>query len=60
MKSDIYLLDKKIRKMTKKIREKQKFRYSNNVMTNMASLWHQTIILELNKYNPTLPFHIWI
>ena len=60
MKSEIYLLDKKIRKMTKKIREKQKFPYSNNVMTKMASLWHQTIILELNKYNPTLPFHIWI
>ena len=38
MKSEIYLLDKKIRKMTKKIREKQKFRYSNNVITKMASL----------------------
>ena len=58
MKSEIYLLNKKIGKMTKKIREKQKFWYPDNVMTKMASLWHQTIILEFNKYNPTLPFHI--
>ena len=43
MKSETYLLDKKIRKMTKKKkkkkeREKQKFRYPDNVMTKMASL----------------------
>ena len=38
MKSEIYLLDKKIGKMTKILRENQKFRYSNNVMTKMASL----------------------
>ena len=43
MKSEIYLLDKKIGKMTKILKENQKFRYSNNVMTKMASLWHQTI-----------------
>ena len=32
----IYLLDKKIEKMTKKIRGKQKFRYPDNVMTKMT------------------------
>ena len=32
MKSEIYRLDKKIGKMTKKIREKQKFRYLDNVL----------------------------
>ena len=33
MKSEIYLLDKKIGKMTKKkIREKQKFQYPDNVL----------------------------
>ena len=37
MKSKIYLIDKKIWKIT-----------------SLASLWHQIIILELNKYNPTL------
>ena len=41
MKSETYFLDKKIRKITKKKekeREKQKFRYLDNVMTKMASL----------------------
>ena len=41
MKSETYLLDKKIRKITKKKekeREKQKLRYLDNVMTKMASL----------------------
>ena len=38
MKSEIYLLNKKIGKMTKNTREKQKFRYPDNVMTKMASL----------------------
>ena len=60
MKSEIYLLDKETGKMTKKEREKQKFRYPNNVMAKMASLWYHPIILELNEYNSTLPFHIWI
>ena len=60
MKSEVYLLDKKIQKMTKEEREKQKFQYADNVMVKMASLWYQTITLELNKYNRTLPFHIWI
>ena len=36
MKSETYLLDKKIGKMIKKIREKQKFQYSDNVMTKMT------------------------
>ena len=41
MKSEIYLLDKKIRKMTKKKkkkgkREKQKFQYPDNVLTKMV------------------------
>ena len=31
MKSRIYLLDAKIGKMTKKLREKQKYRYPDNV-----------------------------
>ena len=38
MKSEIYLLDKKIGKITKKEREKQKFQYPDNVMAKMASL----------------------
>ena len=45
MNSETYLVDKKIRKMTKKKkkrkkreREKQKLRYLDNVMTKMASL----------------------
>ena len=43
MNSETYLVDKKIRKMTKKKkkkkkREKQKLRYSDNVTTKMASL----------------------
>ena len=37
MKSEIYLLDKKIGKMTNKMREKQTFRCPDNVMTRMAS-----------------------
>ena len=36
MKSETYLLDKKIGKMIKKIREKQKFQYPDNVMTKMT------------------------
>ena len=32
----IYLLDKKIRKVTKLLREKQKFRYPDNAMTKMT------------------------
>ena len=36
--SEIYLLDKKIGKITKKIREKQKFRYPENVMTKVTQL----------------------
>ena len=36
MKSEIYLLDKKNRKMTKKLREEQKFRYPDNVMAIMT------------------------
>ena len=47
MKSEVYLLDRKIQKMTKKEREKQKFQYADNVMVKMASSWYQTIILEL-------------
>ena len=36
MKSEIYLLDEKIGKITKKLREKQKSRYPpDNVMTNI-------------------------
>ena len=58
MKSKIYLLDKKIGKMTKNIREKQKFRYPDNVMTEIASLRQQIIILEHNKVHPTFPFYI--
>ena len=38
MKSEIYLLNKKIGRMTKNIREKQKFRYPDNVMTKITSL----------------------
>ena len=37
MKSEIYLFDKKIGKMTKKTREKQKFLYPDNVITKMRS-----------------------
>ena len=50
MKSKIYLLDKKIGKMAKKKRkeknrEKRKFRYSDNVMTKMASsMSNQTLL----------------
>ena len=40
MKLEIYLLDKKIGKMTKKLREKKKFQYPD-VMTEMTSLWRQ-------------------
>ena len=58
MKSEIYLLNKKIGKMTKNTREKQKFRYPDNVMTKMASLQHQIIILELKKVHSTFPFYI--
>ena len=36
MKSEIYLLDKKIEKVTKKSREKQKFQYPDNVMTKIT------------------------
>ena len=36
MKSEIYLLDKKIGKVTNNMREKQKFRYPDNVMTKMT------------------------
>ena len=51
MKSKIYLLDKKIGKMTKKKgkeknREKQKFRYSDNVMTKMASSMSSQTLLK--------------
>ena len=35
MKSEIYLLDEKIGKMTKKLRQKQKSLYPDNVMTNI-------------------------
>ena len=38
MKSEIYLLDKKIGKMTKNLREKQKFWYPDNVITKKTSL----------------------
>ena len=38
MKSETYLFDNKIRKMTKKRKRKQKFLYPDNVMTKMASL----------------------
>ena len=38
MKSEIYLLDRKIGKMTKKSREKQIFQYPGNVMVKMTSL----------------------
>ena len=41
MKSEIYLLDKKIGKMTKKLREKQKFQYPDSVITKMTSLLRQ-------------------
>ena len=33
-----YLLDTKIGKITKKLREKQKFQYPDNVMTKLTSL----------------------
>ena len=36
MKSKIYLLDKKIEKMTKNLREKQMFQYPGKVMTKMT------------------------
>ena len=36
MKSEIDLLDKKVGKVTTKLREKQKFRYPDNVMTIMT------------------------
>ena len=36
MKSQIYLLDKKNGSMTKDLKEKQKFRYSDNIMTKMT------------------------
>ena len=38
MKSEIFLLHKKIEKMTKKITEKQKLRYSDKAMTKMTYL----------------------
>ena len=38
MESEIYLLEKKIGKMTQKLREKQKFQYPDKVMTKMMSL----------------------
>ena len=36
MESEIYPLDKKNRKMTKKLREEQKFRYPDNGMAIMT------------------------
>ena len=36
MKSEIYLLDKKIGKRIKNLREKQKFRYLDNIMAKMT------------------------
>ena len=64
MKSEIYLFDKKIGKMTKKLREKQKFRYPtndyNDVMVTSKFLEINLIALKLNKQNPTLLFNIWI
>ena len=36
MKSENHRLEKKIGKMTKKLRGKQKFRYPDNVMTKMT------------------------
>ena len=41
MKSEIYLLDKKNWKNNKKLREKQKFQYPDNVIIKMTSLWRQ-------------------
>ena len=49
MKSEIYLLDRKIGKMTKKSREKQIFQYPDNVMVKMTSLWRQNS-LKWNQY----------
>ena len=36
MKSEIHRLEKKIRKMTKKLRGKQEFRYLDNAMTKIT------------------------
>ena len=36
MKSEIYLLDRKIGQTPKNLREKQKFRYPDNFMTKMT------------------------
>ena len=53
MKSEIYFIDKIIGKMTKKLRDKQKFWYPDNVMTKMMPLSRLlkmiSIALELNK-----------
>ena len=65
MKSKIFLLDKKIGKMTKKLTEKQKYWYPE-VMTKMTSSWHYkcleitSIALDPSKWNPTLLLNTWI
>ena len=38
MESEIYLLGKKIGKVTKKLREKQKFQHPDNAMTKITYL----------------------
>ena len=38
MQSEIYLLDQKIGKMRKRLKQKQKFQYPDNVMTKMTPL----------------------
>ena len=64
MKSKIFLLDKKIGKMTKKLTEKQKSWYPE-VVTKMTSSWHYkcleitSIALDPSKWNPTLLLNMW-
>ena len=60
---EIYLLEKTIGKVTKKLRQTQKFRYLANVMTKMIVVTSKlleviSIALELNKQNRTLLFDV--
>ena len=65
MKSKIFLLGKKIGKMTKKLTEKQESWYPE-VVTKMTSSWHYkcleitSIALDPSKWNPTLLLNTWI
>ena len=45
MKSEIYLLDKKIDEIIKKLRKKQRFWYPYNIS---KTTWNRSIVIELN------------